>query len=115
VTISFKRDLLNLRADSGSFDSGIRSYRGQASEHDTNHSQADEGDNGAGVSFEVASEPAITSYPGEGALDDPSLGQDDELVGFTTFDDIEFPSTGIGNNLCDPRPLIGGISEELGD
>ena len=106
---------VGLKADSGSFDSGIRSYRVQASEHDRNHSQADEGDNGAGVSFEVASEPAIMSYPGEGALDDPSLGQDDELVGFTTFDDIEFPSTGIGNNLCDPRPLIGGISEELGD
>jgi len=104
-----------LRADSGSLDSGIRSYLGQASEHDTDHGEADEGNDGGGVSLEVASEPAIASDPGKGALDDPSLGQDDELVGFTPFDDFKLPSTGIGNDLCDPWPLIGGISEELGD
>jgi hypothetical protein len=104
-----------LRADSGSLDSGIRSYLGQASEHDTDHGEADEGNGGGGVSLEVASEPAIASDPGKGALDDPSLGQDDELVGFTPFDDFKLPSTGIGNDLCDPWPLIGGISEELGD
>jgi hypothetical protein len=110
-----RRRLISLRADSGSLDSGIRSYLGQASEHDTDHGEADEGNGGGGVSLEVASEPAIASDPGKGALDDPSLGQDDELVGFTPFDDFKLLSTGIGNDLCDPWPLIGGISEELGD
>src|SRR5258708_11718575 len=110
-----RRGLLCLRADSGSLDSGIRSYLGQASEHDTDHGEADEGNDGGGVSLEVASEPAIARDPGKGALDDPSLGQDDELVGFTPLDDFKLPSTGIGNDLCDPWPLIGGISEELGD
>src|SRR5258707_635466 len=105
----------DLRADSGSLDSGIRSYLGQASEHDADHGEADEGNDGGGVSLEVASEPAIASDPGKGALDDPSLGQDDELVGFTPFDDFKLPSPGIGNDLCDPWPLIGGISAELGD
>src|SRR6266478_4157683 len=93
-----------LRADSGSLDSGIRSYLGQASEHDADHGEADEGNDGGGVSLEVASEPAIASDPGKGALDDPSLGQDGELVGFTPFDDFKLPSTGIGNDLCDPWP-----------
>jgi hypothetical protein len=63
-----------LRADSGSLDSGVRSYLGQASEHDTDHGEADEGHDGAGISLEVASEPAIARDPCEGALDDPSLG-----------------------------------------
>lgn len=53
-----------LRADSGSLDSGVRSYPGQASEHDSDHGESDEGNDGAGVSLEVASEPAVTTDPG---------------------------------------------------
>lgn len=34
---------------------------------------------------------------------------------FGALDDFELPSAGIGNDLCDPWPLIGGIGEDLGD
>jgi len=67
------------------------------------------------MSLEVASEPAITTDPGQGALDDPSFWQNDEVMQFGALDDLELPGAGIGNDLCDPRPLIGGISEELDD
>jgi hypothetical protein len=106
---------MKLRADSGSFDSGIRSYPSQASEHDTDHGEADEGDDGACVSLEVASESAIASDPGEGAFDDPSFWQNDEGMQFGALDDFELPAAGIGNDLCDPRSLVGGIGKELGD
>ena len=50
----------------------------QASEHDADHGEADEGGDGAGVALEIARQAAIAADPGESALDDPALGQDDE-------------------------------------
>ena len=108
-------DLKTLRADSGSRGSGIGSWLGQASKHDSDHGKADEGNDGAGVSLEVSSEPAVTTDPGEGAFDDPSLGQNDEVVQFGALDDFELPSACISDDLCGPRPLIAGVGEDLGD
>lgn len=63
-----------LRADSESKHSGTMVWSGQAPEHDADHGEPDESDDGAGVSFEVALESSVSADPREGALDDPSLG-----------------------------------------
>jgi hypothetical protein len=67
------------------------------------------------VALEVAGEPAVAADPGQGALDDPSLGQDDEPVQFGTFDDFELPGAGIGDDLGNRGPLIAGVGEDLPD
>jgi hypothetical protein len=45
---------------------------GQASEHDADHGQSDEGSDGAGVALEIACQAAIAADPGQGSFDDPS-------------------------------------------
>lgn len=80
-------------------------------EHDADHGETDEGNDGAGVAFEVASEPAVASDPCEGSLDDPSLGQDDEVVCLGALDDFDLPGADVG----DAWPLVAGIGEELDD
>jgi len=55
-------------------------WPGQASEHEADRGEADEACDRSGVTLEVARQAAIATDPGEGALDDPSLGQDDEAV-----------------------------------
>lgn len=67
------------------------------------------------MALEVSGKPAIAGYPGEGAFDDPSFGQDDELVQLGAFDDFNLPSAGIGHNLCHLGPPIAGIGEDLDD
>ena len=47
---------------------------GQASEHDADHGQSDEGSDGAGVALEIACQAAIAADPGQGAFDDPAPG-----------------------------------------
>ena len=80
------------------------SWSGQASEHDADHGEADEGGDGSGVALEVAREAAIVADPGEGSFDDPSFGQDDELVQFVALDDLDLPPAGPGDGggLCGP-------------
>jgi hypothetical protein len=69
-----------LRAHPGSLDSwwGVC---GEPPEHDADHGDADEGDDSCGVAFEIASQTAIASDPGERSFDNPSLGQDLEANG----------------------------------
>src|SRR5256885_8635045 len=69
----------------------------QASEHDADHGQPDEGSDGTGVALEIARQAAIAADPGQGAFDDPALGQDDEFVQFVALDDLEHPTTGAGS------------------
>ncbi len=87
----------------------------QASEHDADHGQPDEGGNGAGVSLEITCQAAIAADPGQGAFDDPALGQDDEFVQFIALDDLEHPTTGAGSRSGGARSLIAGISEDALD
>src|SRR5436853_5590140 len=42
---------------------------GQASEHDADHGQSDEGSDGAGVALEIACQAAIAADPGQGSFD----------------------------------------------
>ena len=87
----------------------------QASEHDADHGQPDEGGDGARVSLEIARQAAIAADPGQGAFDDPALGQDDEFVQFVALDDLEHPTTGAGSRSRGAWSLIAGIGEDALD
>src|ERR1700731_1641667 len=69
----------------------------QASEHDADHSEPDEGGDSARISLEIARQAAIAADPGEGSFDDPALGQDDEFVQFVALDDLDHPMAGAGS------------------
>lgn len=91
------------------------SWPGQASEHDADHGEADEGFDGSGIALEVAREASVVADPGQGALDDPPFGQDDEAMLFAAPDDLQFP----GAALCDRggcfRSLVAGVGEDVFD
>src|SRR2546430_1387741 len=87
----------------------------QASEHNADHGEPDEGDDSAGVSLEIARQAAIAADPGQRAFDDPALGQDNEFVQFVALDDLEHPTTGAGSGSRGAWPLIAGIGEDALD
>jgi hypothetical protein len=87
----------------------------QASEHDADHGQPDEGGDGARVSLEIARQAAIAADPSQGSFDDPALGQDDEFVQFVALDDLEHPTTGAGSHSRGTWSLIAGIGEDALD
>ena len=87
----------------------------QASEHDADHGQPDEGGDGARVSLEIARQAAIAADPSQGSFDDPALGQDDEFVQFVALDDLDHPMAGAGSGSCDAWSLIAGIGEDALD
>jgi hypothetical protein len=70
----------------------------------------DESDNGGGMALAVASKPAVAREPGEGSLEDPALGQEDEAVCLGEFDDLDLPWP----DRATRGPGI-GVGEELGD
>src|SRR5437762_13648242 len=84
---------------------------GQASEHDADHGQSDEGSDGAGVALEIPRQAAIAADPGQGSFDDPALGQDDEFVQLIALDDLEHPTAGPGCGSRGARSLIAGNGE----
>src|SRR5438105_13237922 len=88
---------------------------GQASEHDADHGQPDEGSDGAGVALEIACQAAIAADPSQGSLDDPAPGQDDEFVQFVALDDLQHPTTGAGSGSRGACSLITGIGEDALD
>jgi len=82
---------------------------GQSPKHEADHRQADEGGDGSGITLEVAGEAAVAADPGECSLDDPALGQDNEVVRIGALDDFELPCAGIGDDRSHLRPLIAAI------
>jgi hypothetical protein len=74
-------------------------WPGQSPEHDSDHREADESDDGARGSLEVAREAAVVADPRERALDDPAFGQDDELMQAVALDDFDNPMTGAGGGV----------------
>ena len=91
------------------------SWPGQASEHDADHGETDEGRGGSRVALEVARQAAIVADPGEGALDDPAFGQDDEAMQFVALDDLQPPGAGLGDGGGGLRSLVAGIGEDALD
>ena len=90
-------------------------WPGQASEHDADHGEADEGGGGSGVALKVAREPSIVADPRQRSLDDPTFGHDDEAMQLVALDDHDLPGAG----LCDGGgrlwSLIAGIGEDTVD
>jgi hypothetical protein len=84
-------------------------------EHDSDHREADESDDGARVALEVARQAAVVADPCERALDDSAFGQDDELVQVVALDDFDNPPTGAGRGVRDAWSLVAGIGEDALD
>lgn len=91
------------------------SWPGQASEHDADHSEANEGGGGLGITLEIACQPAVMADPGERAFDNPAFGQDDEAMQRVALDDFQFPATRLGDDGRRLRSLIAGIGEDALD
>jgi len=104
-----------LRADPGSWDSGTMSWPGQASEHEADHGETDEGRHGSRITLEIAGEPSVAADPSEGSLDNPSLGQDDETMQLIALDDLKCPGAGLGDGCGGLGSLVAGISEDALD
>ena len=88
---------------------------GQATQHDADHGEAEEGSDGSGVALEIAGQAAVAADPGKGALDDPALGQDDEAMGIAALDDLQGPRAGLGNNPGHLWPLVAGVGKDALD
>jgi hypothetical protein len=73
------------------------SWLGQASEHEADHSETDEGCRGSRIALEIARKSSVAADPGEGSLDNPSLGQDDEAMQIIALDDLKCPGAGLGD------------------
>src|SRR3546814_14910203 len=82
---------------------------GESSQHDADHGEADEGSGGGGVAFEVAVEASVPADPGQGSFDDPSFGQDDELVHLAAFDDLDSPAASARHDRRHIRALVAEI------
>ena len=77
---------------------------GQASEHDADHGQSDEGSDGAGVALEIPCQAAIAADPGQGSFNDPALGQDENLCSSLrlTIWNIQRPVLAAARAACGP-------------
>jgi hypothetical protein len=91
------------------------SWSGQASKHDADHSEADESCGGSRVALEVTHKAPVVADPGERALDDPALGQDDEAMQFVALDDLDLPGARLCDGCCRLRSLVAGIGENALD
>lgn len=87
-------------------------WSGQSPEHDADHGEANKGSGGSGIALEITRQASVVADPGKRAFNDPALGQDDEAMAFSAFDDLELPGTGLGNRSSGLRPLIAGIGED---
>src|SRR5208282_4270889 len=90
-------------------------WSGQPAQHDADHGEAEEGGDGSGVAFEVASQTAVAADPGKGALDDPALGQNDKTMSIAALDDLQGPRAGFGDELGRLWSLVAGVGEDAFD
>ncbi len=86
-------------------------WLGQAFEHETDHCEADEGGDCSRVALEVAAKAAVPADPGETALDDPSLRQDDEPMQIGALDDLDLPAACSFDGVRHFAPLVSGVGE----
>jgi hypothetical protein len=106
---------LGVRADPRSSDSVAWVWPREATEHDADHGEADEGGDGPRVPLVIAHEPPVPADPREGPLDDPSLEQDLEAVQVGALDDLQPPRAGARNRRGHPRPLIAAVRVDARD
>ena len=101
-----------MRADPRTCDSSTRGWRCQTPEHDADHGETDEGDNGSGITLEVASEAPVAADPGERSLHDPAFRQGHEAVRVGALNDFQLPAAGRGDGRRHPRPLVAAVGED---
>ena len=101
-----------LRADPRTCDSSTRGWRCQTPEHDADHGETDEGDNGSGITLEVAGEAPVAADPGERSLHDPAFRQGYEAVRVGALNDFQLPAAGRGDGRRHPRPLVAAVGED---
>ena len=85
------------------------SWPGQASEHDADHGETDEGGRGSSVALEVAGQATVSTDPGQGALDDPAFGKDDEAMQLVALDDHQRPGAGLREGGGGRGSLVAGV------
>ena len=105
-------DGFTLSADPRTCDSSTRGWRCQTPEHDADHGETDEGDNGSGITLEVAGEAPVAADPGERSLHDPAFRQDHESVRVGALNDFQLPAAGRGDGRRHPRPLVAAVGED---
>ena len=87
----------------------------EAAQHDLDHGEADEGGGDPGVTLEVAREAAVAADPGEGALDDPALGQGLEARDVGPRDDLDPPRAAAREAPREAGPAIAAVGEDALD
>ena len=63
----------------------------------------------------VSGEPAAAADPGEGALHNPALWEDDKAVAVAAADDLQLPDAGAGDGGLPLLPLIARIGDDALD
>jgi hypothetical protein len=63
----------------------------------------------------ILGQPSTSVEPRNGALDNPSLRQDDKGVQFVALDDFDNPIAASGGDQCGVRPAIACIGENAHD
>lgn len=81
----------------------------QSPEHEADHGEADEGGGGSSISLGILGEATAPADPGEGALDDPALGQDLEAREGWAFDDFDLPNSRARDGAGHLRALIAAV------
>ena len=68
-----------------------------------------------GVALEIAGEATISTDPGEGALDDPALGENREVMQLRAVDDLDSPGARLRDRGGERTRVIAGIGEDALD
>src|SRR6516225_3888658 len=85
------------------------------SQHEADGGEAQEGERLAVEAFPILGESAAAAKPGEGAFDDPALGQNDEaFCAAQSLDDLEVDARqNAFHRALEFRPLIAAVGVEL--
>ena len=84
-------------------------------QHEADGGEAEEGQRLAIEAFPILGKSAAAAKPGEGAFDDPALGQNDEAFGVAeSLDDLEVDARqNAFHRPLEFRPLVASVGVEL--